>query len=76
MPRCRSRWRRLYARTRDALSIPLLEVSDSIASLDWDLDQVKALHLTLNLAMKREVEHLLSLGEGAVTHIKLEEEVV
>jgi len=26
--------------------------------------------------MKREVEHLLSLGEGAVTHIKLEEEVV
>jgi flavin-dependent dehydrogenase len=70
-----------YAATRDALSIPLFEVSDAIASLDWDLDQIKALHQTLNLAMKREVEHLVLLGEGAATvpsgnHIKLEEEVV
>jgi flavin-dependent dehydrogenase len=70
-----------YALTRDALSIPLFEASDAIAALDWDLDQIKALHQTLNLAMKREVEHLVSLGEGAATlpsgnHIKLEEEVV
>jgi menaquinone-9 beta-reductase len=70
-----------YAATRDALSIPLFEVSDAIAALDWDLDQIKALHQTLNLAMKREVEHLLSLGEGTAAapsgnFIKLEEEVV
>jgi flavin-dependent dehydrogenase len=70
-----------YAATRDALSIPLFEVSDAIASLDWDLDQIKALHQTLNLAMKREVEHLVLLAERAAivpsgNHIKLEEEVV
>jgi flavin-dependent dehydrogenase len=70
-----------YAMTRDALSMPLFEVSDAIAALDWDLDQIKSLHQTLNVAMKREVEHVLSLGEGAATvpsgkFIKLEEEVV
>ena len=70
-----------YAATRDALSMPLFEVSDAIAALDWDLDQIKSLHQTLNVAMKREVEHVLSLGEGAATvpsgkFIKLEEEVV
>ena len=70
-----------YAMTRDALSMPLFEVSDAIAALDWDLDQIKSLHQTLNVAMKREVEHVLSLGEGAATvpsgkFIKLEEEVL
>ena len=70
-----------YGATRDALSMPLFEVSDAIAALDWDLDQIKSLHQTLNVAMKREVEHVLSLGERAATvpsgkFIKLEEEVV
>jgi menaquinone-9 beta-reductase len=49
-----------YATTREALSMPLFEVSDAIAALDWDLDRIRALHQTLNLAMKREVEYLLS----------------
>jgi flavin-dependent dehydrogenase len=53
-----------YAETRDALSLPLFEVSDAIAALDWDLDQLGALHQRLNLAMKREVEHLATLGEA------------
>ena len=51
-----------YAATRDDLSMPLFEVSDAIAALDWDLDQIRALHQTLNHAMKREVEHLWLLG--------------
>ena len=31
-----------YAATRDDLSLPLFEVTDAIAALDWDLDQIKA----------------------------------
>jgi flavin-dependent dehydrogenase len=59
-----------YAATRDALSLPLFEASDAIAALDWDLDQLGALHQTLNLAMKREVEHLAKLGEAYPTMIE------
>ena len=62
-----------YAATRDDLSLPLFDVTDAIAALDWDLDRVKALHQTLNQAMKREVEHLLTLGDGHAAMI--EEEV-
>lgn len=53
-----------YAATRDTLSVPLFDVSDAIAALDWDLEQIKALHHTLNQVMKREVEHLLALGDA------------
>jgi flavin-dependent dehydrogenase len=51
-----------YAAARDDLSLPLFEVTDAVAALDWDLDRIKALHQVLNQAMKREVEHLLTLG--------------
>ena len=51
-----------YAATRDALSLPLFEVTDAIAGFGWDIDGVKVLHQALNKAMKLEVEHLLSLG--------------
>jgi hypothetical protein len=47
--------------TRDALSESLFEVTDAIASFDWGLDRLKALHLSLNRSMKQEVEHLLTL---------------
>jgi flavin-dependent dehydrogenase len=70
-----------YAATRDDLSMPLFEVSDAIAALDWDLDQIKALHLTLNHAMKREVEHLMALGDAVrplrpANRVMIEEEVL
>jgi hypothetical protein len=58
-----------YAATRDELSLPLFEVSDAIAALDWDLDQLGVLHQRLNLAMKREVEHLATLGEACPTMV-------
>jgi flavin-dependent dehydrogenase len=45
-----------YGATRDALSLALFEVTDAIASLAWDLDELRALHQTLNRAMKTEVE--------------------
>jgi 2-polyprenyl-6-methoxyphenol hydroxylase-like FAD-dependent oxidoreductase len=54
-----------YQATRDALSRPLLEVTDAIAAYDWDLDRAKTLHKALNQAMKREVEHILALDSGA-----------
>ena len=57
-----------YAAIRDDLSLPLFEVTDAIAALDWDLDRIKALHQTLNQAMKREVEHLLTLARWAISH--------
>jgi flavin-dependent dehydrogenase len=50
-----------YGAIRDDLSLPLFAVTDSIAALDWDIDRIKLLHQTLNKAMKREVEHLLTL---------------
>lgn len=62
-----------YAAIRDRLSLPLFEVTDAIAALDWDLERVKALHQTLNQAMRAEVEHLLALHDTHRT--KIEEEV-
>jgi menaquinone-9 beta-reductase len=50
-----------YHEVRTALSLGLFEATDAIAGLDWDVDQLKALHESLNLAMKREVQHLLVL---------------
>jgi menaquinone-9 beta-reductase len=50
-----------YGEVREALSLPLFEVTDAIAALDWDLDRVMTLHQRLNDAMKREVEHLAAL---------------
>lgn len=44
-----------YAARRDDLSVPLLNVTDEIAGYDWTLEEVKAMHLRLNAAMKREV---------------------
>jgi flavin-dependent dehydrogenase len=60
-----------YAAMRDGLSLPLFKVTEAIAALDWDLERIKALHLALNQAMKREVEHLLTLG---TPHAALQEE--
>ena len=51
-----------YAATRDALSLPLFTATDAIASFAWDLDALRAHHLTLNTAMKQEVEHLAALS--------------
>lgn len=54
-----------YQTVRDALSRPLLDVTDAIAAYDWDLERAKTLHKALNQAMKREVEHIVALDAGA-----------
>ena len=48
---------------------------------ELDLDRIKALHKTLNQAMKREVEHLVSLGDveqsvPPANPVMIEEEVL
>ena len=62
-----------YAAIRDRLSLPLFEVTDEIAALDWDLDRIKVLHQTLNQTMKSEVEHLLTLRDWHQVMIEEEE---
>lgn len=51
---------RRYGEARDALSIPLFEITDAVAAFDWDLETLKALHRQLNQAMKMEVAEMAS----------------
>jgi 2-polyprenyl-6-methoxyphenol hydroxylase-like FAD-dependent oxidoreductase len=44
-----------YQGTRDRIATGLFEVTDEIASFEWDLPEVKRLHLRLSDEMKREV---------------------
>jgi len=50
-----------YQKTRDKLVKGLFDVTDRIASFEWDLDEAKNLHLVLNKEMKAEVDLLNSL---------------
>ncbi len=47
-----------YQACRDALSLPLMEVTAQVAALDWSLEQIKALHSELSVTMRAEVEHI------------------
>jgi flavin-dependent dehydrogenase len=62
-----------YAAVRDGLSLPLFEVTDAIAALDWDLAHIKVLHQRLNQAMKAEVEHLLARSHAHEAGVEEEE---
>lgn len=50
-----------YQKERDVLSIPIFEVTDAIASFEWTLDTVKALHTRLSAAMKAETGALAQM---------------
>ncbi len=47
-----------YQEERDALSLPLFELTESIASFDWTLDEVRSLHGRLSAAMNLEAAAL------------------
>lgn len=51
-----------YQGLRDALSMPLMRVTDAIAGCDWTLDEVTGLHAQLNQAMKTEVAVMARLA--------------
>lgn len=59
-----------YPAVRDNLSLPLFAVTDAITAFDWSIEEVQALHHRLNQAMKREVEHLISLETTTTTVIE------
>jgi len=48
-----------YEAARDALSTRLFEVSDRVASFQWDTRELKELHAALSEEMKREVAAML-----------------
>jgi len=50
-----------YQERRDALSRELFDVTDAVASFDWDLPRIQRLHRRLSEEMNREVEALLAL---------------
>ena len=50
-----------YERTRDRLSLPLLDVAESIVAYRWDLDEIRELLLTESAAMRPEVAALRAL---------------
>ena len=51
-----------YQETRDRLATGVFEVTDRIASFDWDLVSVKALHETLASEMSKEVRMLAAIA--------------
>jgi flavin-dependent dehydrogenase len=53
-----------YQSLRDALSVRLFEISDRVASFEWDNREVKALHRALSDEMKREVREMDQLHEA------------
>jgi 2-polyprenyl-6-methoxyphenol hydroxylase-like FAD-dependent oxidoreductase len=52
-----------YQAARDEIARGMLELSDRVASFDWDLEEVKAVHLELSKTMNAEVEVLRGLGK-------------
>jgi 2-polyprenyl-6-methoxyphenol hydroxylase-like FAD-dependent oxidoreductase len=50
-----------YQTIRDELSVRLFDLSDRIASFDWDLPQVQLWHRSLSEEMAREVSYLADL---------------
>jgi menaquinone-9 beta-reductase len=50
-----------YQAERDALSMALFDVTDAIASFQWNLDEVKSLHAQLSGAMRAEADRVVSL---------------
>ncbi len=60
-----------YQEQRDALALPLHDLSDRVASFEWTLDEVRELHLALSREMNREVEAILALDLADRTALSL-----
>jgi flavin-dependent dehydrogenase len=58
-----------YERTRDALTVPLLEVAERIAGYRWDGAQIRDLLLAESAAMKPEVAYLRALDQPALERV-------
>ncbi|MFZ1863313.1 MAG: NAD(P)/FAD-dependent oxidoreductase [Polyangiales bacterium] len=56
-----------YQAARDDLSLEFFELSDRIASFDWDIPTVQEYHRMMSREMAREEEALVALGEVPAT---------
>ena len=56
-----------YQEARDDLSIPLFDITDTVASYTWTLDELKELHHKLSDEMKREVTAMAVRESNRVT---------
>jgi menaquinone-9 beta-reductase len=54
-----------YQHQRDGLSRAVFQITDSIASFRWSLDEVKALHVRLSEAMRAEGERMAGIAVPA-----------
>jgi 2-polyprenyl-6-methoxyphenol hydroxylase-like FAD-dependent oxidoreductase len=53
-----------YQARRDALAVPLLDVTDRMAAYDWDTPGIRALLLEQATVVRAEVSLLLGLRDG------------
>jgi hypothetical protein len=53
-----------YQATRDAFAVEFLELSDEVASFDWNVERIKVLHHRLSRLMGREEDLIRSLDGG------------
>jgi len=53
-----------YQTTRDDLSLKFFELSDRVASLDWDIPTVQQYHRLMSQEMGREEQALVAIGES------------
>ena len=49
-----------YQSERDAFAVEFLDLSDEVASFDWDMDRIKELHIRLSKLMNRECDFVRS----------------
>jgi flavin-dependent dehydrogenase/acyl dehydratase len=66
----------MYQKERDVLSIPFFEVTDAIASFDWTLDKVKALHVRLSAAMQAETSASARMRGSSSHHLAAKENMM
>lgn len=55
---------------REDLSLPLFEITDRIASLDWELDELKELHLAMSRETGRETKAIARFDSVAETAVE------
>lgn len=53
-----------YQAERDTFAVEFLELSDEVASFNWDFDQVKALHFRLSKLMNLECDRVRAFGSA------------
>jgi menaquinone-9 beta-reductase len=58
-----------YQATRDAVSLPLFEVTDRMASLAWELEEVKRDHQLLSREMAAETELVAGFGREPIDRV-------